>query len=100
MKVKHCDFSDSKCPCGYSFPNKSKLQTHQEGCVLSKKGATVAIKRASLRRCVPAQRTGMPLVHKRSHIFGQRPRYDWGAGATIVACASLARTTSNGTFAK
>ena len=55
MKVEHCDFSDFKCPCGYSFPNKSNLQKHQESCVLSKKGATVAIKRKFAELCADTE---------------------------------------------
>ena len=51
MKMKHCDSSDFKCPCGYSFPDQHKLKIHQEGCVLSKKGATVAIKRKFAELC-------------------------------------------------
>ena len=51
MKMKHCDSSDFKCPCGYSFPDQHKLKIHQEGCVLSKKGATVAIKRRFAELC-------------------------------------------------
>ena len=51
VKVKHCNSSDFKCPCGYSFPDQHKLKIHQEGCVLSKKGATVAIKRKFAELC-------------------------------------------------
>ena len=51
VKMKHTDFSDFKCPCGYKFPTAARLQAHQESCVLSKKGATVAIKRRFAELC-------------------------------------------------
>ena len=55
VKMKHTDFSDFKCPCGYKCPTAARLQAHQESCVLSKRGATVAIKRRFAELCASTE---------------------------------------------
>ena len=42
----------------------------------------------------------MPLAHKPSPKFGQRPRSDWSANAATVVCALPIRTASNGISAR
>ena len=43
--IQHADNPRYACQCGYKFQDEKKLHSHQEDCVLSKPGATRAIKR-------------------------------------------------------
>ena len=44
-RIQHTDSPQYACLCGYKFQDEKKLRSHQEDCVLSKPGATRAIKR-------------------------------------------------------
>ena len=55
VKVQHSDNPDFKCPCGYQFQDATKLKHHEEICVLSKKGATKAIKRKFAELCADTE---------------------------------------------
>ena len=80
LKLKHSDFSDFKCQCGYSFPNnKGKLQINQENCKLSKIGATVAIKRKHGRK-----KPGIAAHHRRPCSEGRRDDHGGMAGPGYV----------------
>ena len=45
LSIQHTDNPRYACQCGYKFQDDKKLRSHQEACVLSKPGATRAIKR-------------------------------------------------------
>ena len=51
VRVQHSDDPKFRCQCGYKFQDAAKLSKHEEKCVLSKKGATIAIKRKFADLC-------------------------------------------------
>ena len=51
VRVQHSDNSEFQCPCGLKLQDATKLQQHAEHCVLSKRGATSAIKRKFAELC-------------------------------------------------
>jgi hypothetical protein len=44
-EAQHSDNVKFGCPCGYKFHSGAKLRSHEETCVVSKRGATNAVKR-------------------------------------------------------
>ena len=54
-KVQHSDNIRFECPCGYKFHNSANLHSHEETCVLSKRGATKAIKRRFEELCADTE---------------------------------------------
>ena len=64
-ETQHSDNFKFGCPCGYKFHSAAQLRRHEETCVVSKWGATKAIKR-NARNCVLTQMKGMRPVCKPS----------------------------------
>ena len=50
-ETEHSDNFGFACPCGHKFHNTANLRSHEEACVVSKRGATKAIKRRFEELC-------------------------------------------------
>ena len=55
VRVQHSENSEFQCPCGLKLQDATKLQQHAEHCVLSRKGATSAIKRKFAELCADTE---------------------------------------------
>ena len=54
-KAQHSETPKFACPCGLSFDYSANLRVHEDKCVLSKRGATSAIKRKFAELCADTE---------------------------------------------